>query len=65
MLVCVIQNDRAPQQSTTAGSLSKDLLRCKFLNKIVYAFLYNICELTQKLLNIHTMLLKFHLKINT
>lgn len=32
------------------GSLSEDFLRCKFLNKIVYAFLYSICELMQKVI---------------
>lgn len=32
------------------GSLSEDFLRRKFLNKIVYALFYNICELTQKVI---------------
>lgn len=41
------------------GSLSEDFLRCKFLNKIVYAVLYNICELTQKF---QKTFLKYNLK---
>lgn len=54
MLLRVLQNDNALQKLFllffSKGSLSEDFLRRKFLNKIVCALLYNIRELTQKVI---------------